>query len=685
VAGRARSTVCGLVGFALVVGVATPALTRTGDSAVALPPGNPALDAGLAVPPITFPVPDSTGAADDFLAPRDGGRRRHQGNDVFGSKGDVVVAVRDATVVSVRLDAGGLSGNSVTLRDADGFTYFYAHLNNDTLPWLLPPEPESEATEPEATEPESETTEPETTTTAAAPSTVADTTSTTATPETTTTTPETTTTSGGGTTTTTTPRTTTTSGAASTTTTDAASTSSTAPAYDDAPEPSTSTTDGDQEVAGAQAAVDEFDDGANDPSMILIGDLRVGSRVTAGQPIAYLGDSGNAENTTPHVHFEIRAPGGHAIDPHPALQRAHGVDVHGPGERCAATSNPTWTPVDGPGYALATAGVDPTSPAGGWVGFSADTPPPDPAAGPTTTTTTTTAPPADAGATTTTVVAPAPRPVLRGGAPVLPASSLALPPAPGADPVITVVPSSDVTAGSGAPATSDGGDPATADGDGKVDLGLTLPLPVPVTVEPTPDGTGGWTLWPDGRIDAWGRAPDRDDTSHVALRAPVVDLVAAADGGGYLVLAADGGVFAYGTAFPGSAVDLLVGDERAVAIDVAGTGAWVLTDRGRVLPLGGAPVLGDVAGVGRCSWPDAVDLAAAPAGDGYWILTVDGQVWAFGSAPWYGDLEAWAGLPVTGIRPLVLPEAPAPPTTSSGPSPAATVAGAAAAGVVAPG
>jgi hypothetical protein len=661
VAGRARGAVVGLVGFAVVVGVATPALTRTGDGAVALPPGNPALDAGLAVPAITFPVPDSIRAADDFLAPRDGGRRRHQGNDVFGSKGDIVVAVRDATVVSVRLDAGGLSGNSVTLRDADGFTYFYAHLNNDTLPWLLPAEPEPtepESTEPESTEPES--TEPETTTTEAAPSTVAETSTTTAAPDTTTT---------STTSTTTAPPETTTTGSSSTTTTSM-------PAYDDTSEPPTSTTTaGDQEVAGQQAMVDDFDDGANDPTMILIGDLRVGSRVTEGQPIAYVGDSGNAENTSPHVHFEIRAPGGHAIDPHPALQRARGVDVHGAGERCAATTNAPWTPVDGPGYAVATAGADPTSPDGGWVGFSVDTPPPDPTAGTTTTTTTTTAPPADAGATTTTtVVPPAPRPVLRGGAPVLPASALALPPAPGTDPVIGDVPSSDVTAGVGAP--------AMADGDGKVDLGLTLPTPVPVAVEPLPDGTGGWTLWADGRIDAWGRAPEHDDTEHVTLRAPVVDLVAAADGRGYLVLAADGGVFAYGTAFPGSAVDQLGPDEHAVAIDLAGTGVWVLSDRGRVVALGGAPVLGDVAGVGRCSWPDAVDLAAMPTGDGYWILTVDGQVWAFGTAPWYGDLEAWSGLPVAGIRPLVLPAAPPPPTTTASTQP--TPAAAAAAEVVAP-
>ncbi len=44
--------------------------------------------------------------------------------------------------------------------------------------------------------------------------------------------------------------------------------------------------------------------------------------VKRGQVIAYLGDSGNAETTSPHLHFEIRLPNDTAIDPYQSLRAA---------------------------------------------------------------------------------------------------------------------------------------------------------------------------------------------------------------------------------------------------------------------------------------------------------------------------------------------------------------------------
>ena len=50
--------------------------------------------------------------------------------------------------------------------------------------------------------------------------------------------------------------------------------------------------------------------------------IRKGARVVAGQVIGWVGDSGNAEATVPHLHFELRRPDGTPVDPLPSLKAA---------------------------------------------------------------------------------------------------------------------------------------------------------------------------------------------------------------------------------------------------------------------------------------------------------------------------------------------------------------------------
>ena len=50
--------------------------------------------------------------------------------------------------------------------------------------------------------------------------------------------------------------------------------------------------------------------------------ITVGTRVTAGQLIGWVGDSGNAEWTAPHLHFELRDPSGVAVNAYNSLRAA---------------------------------------------------------------------------------------------------------------------------------------------------------------------------------------------------------------------------------------------------------------------------------------------------------------------------------------------------------------------------
>jgi len=80
--------------------------------------------------PIVFPVLGKVSWSDNFLASRDGGKRRHHGQDIMAPKMRQLVACFDG-IVRLRVDRGK-SGNVITIEGDNGWIANYYHVNNDT-------------------------------------------------------------------------------------------------------------------------------------------------------------------------------------------------------------------------------------------------------------------------------------------------------------------------------------------------------------------------------------------------------------------------------------------------------------------------------------------------------------------------------------------------------------------------
>jgi hypothetical protein len=79
----------------------------------------------------------------------------------------------------------------------------------------------------------------------------------------------------------------------------------------------------------------------------LLPGIEPGAWVEAGQIIGWVGDSGNAEWTPPHVHFEIRMPNGLPVDPYKSLKAAERIRFN----RVGIDGDPVATAAQIAGYA----------------------------------------------------------------------------------------------------------------------------------------------------------------------------------------------------------------------------------------------------------------------------------------------------------------------------------------------
>jgi hypothetical protein len=136
----------------------------------------------------------------------------------------------------------------------------------------------------------------------------------------------------------------------------------------------------------------------------------------------------------------------------------------------------------------------------------------------------------------------------------------------------------------------------------------------------TQDGGGAWLTDNFGDVYAEGDAQYVGGLGGVHINAPIVGIAAAANGQGYVLVAADGGAFNYGTqGFFGSVPGSLAPGQHLVA-----------------------PIVG---------------IAVTHSGKGYWFVGADGGVFNYGDAPFLGSIYTAIGNhplngPIVGIQHL---------------------------------
>ena len=151
----------------------------------------------------------------------------------------------------------------------------------------------------------------------------------------------------------------------------------------------------------------------------------------------------------------------------------------------------------------------------------------------------------------------------------------------------------------------------------------------------TPDDGGYWLVAADGGVFAYGDARFWGSMGAVHLTRPVVGMAVDTATGGYWLVASDGGVFSFDAPFAGSAGALalhapVVGMAPAPGDD----GYFLVASDGGVFAYGAARFGGSMGAV-RLTRP-VVGMAVDTATGGYWLVAADGGVFSF-SVPYEGS------------------------------------------------
>jgi hypothetical protein len=153
-------------------------------------------------------------------------------------------------------------------------------------------------------------------------------------------------------------------------------------------------------------------------------------------------------------------------------------------------------------------------------------------------------------------------------------------------------------------------------------------LAQPITgIAVNPTGTGYWLVAADGGVFAYGDAHFYGSMGAKHLNQPIVGIASSGDGRGYWLVAADGGMFAFGDApFFGSLGALHLNQPIVgIAALTTGKGYRLVARDGGVFAFGAASFRGSLGGTGIT---DVVGITQTPTGNGYWILRKGGGTYS---------------------------------------------------------
>ena len=167
-----------------------------------------------------------------------------------------------------------------------------------------------------------------------------------------------------------------------------------------------------------------------------------------------------------------------------------------------------------------------------------------------------------------------------------------------------------------------------------------------------PDGGGYWLVAADGGVFSFGGVTFHGSAGDIDLVSPIVGMAAHPEGGGYWLVAADGGVFSFGRArFHGSMGGKPL-NQRVVGMapSTTGDGYWLVAADGGIFSFGDARFHGSAGDIRLVS--PIVGMASAPTASGYWLVAADGGVFSYGGAVFVGS-EGGNDLPypIVGMAP----------------------------------